>query len=86
MIKWQATRCFKDHLHRYKGTNSKIHPHRDTPACYSQWQDRRVGGWNQVPALLGPPPVGKGNVIPVQTMKAYRGSRGTEPLINLGTR
>ena len=66
-------------------TFSEIRPHHYIPACYSRWKDRRVGGWNQVPALLGSPH-GKGNVIPVQSMKAYTGSRGIVPLIDLGRR
>jgi hypothetical protein len=38
-----------------------------------------------VPALLGPP-LGTGHVIPVQTMKAYTGSRGIVSLIDSGKR
>jgi len=66
-------------------TISKIHSHHDIPACYSWWKDRRIGGWKQVPDLLGSP-LGKGNIIPVQTTKAYTGSRGIVPLIDLGSR
>jgi len=66
-------------------TISKIRPHHEIPACCSWWKERRVGEWNQVPALLGPP-VGKRNVIPVQTTKAYTGRRGIVPLIDRGER